>query len=114
MCGYYLCPAGGQTHGQAGTQLPLQKGGLGDRRRTSCAGGSSRGAASCLAGLLSLPACPLPPPLQVFVVELLGRRFLLLLGFSLCFTACCVLTAALALQVRRGGCGGGWSAQSVR
>ncbi|KAB1268117.1 Solute carrier family 2; facilitated glucose transporter member 5 [Camelus dromedarius] len=35
----------------------------------------------------------------VFVVELLGRRFLLLLGFSICFAACCVLTAALALQV---------------
>lgn len=34
----------------------------------------------------------------VFVVELLGRRVLLLLGFSICFTACCVLTAALALQ----------------
>ncbi|XP_064446037.1 solute carrier family 2, facilitated glucose transporter member 5 isoform X2 [Mirounga angustirostris] len=34
----------------------------------------------------------------VFVVELLGRRVLLLLGFSVCFTACCVLTAALALQ----------------
>lgn len=34
----------------------------------------------------------------VVVVELLGRRFLLLLGFSTCFTACCVLTAALALQ----------------
>ncbi|XP_072831560.1 solute carrier family 2, facilitated glucose transporter member 5 isoform X4 [Vicugna pacos] len=34
----------------------------------------------------------------VFVVELLGRRFLLLLGFSICFAACCVLTAALALQ----------------
>ncbi|XP_060481087.1 solute carrier family 2, facilitated glucose transporter member 5-like isoform X2 [Panthera onca] len=34
----------------------------------------------------------------VFVVELLGRRFLLLLGFSVCFTACCVLTVALALQ----------------
>lgn len=34
----------------------------------------------------------------VFVVELLGRRFLILLGFSICFAACCVLTAALALQ----------------
>ncbi|KAM9106996.1 solute carrier family 2, facilitated glucose transporter member 5 isoform 1-T2 [Megaptera novaeangliae] len=34
----------------------------------------------------------------VFVVELLGRRVLLLLGFSICGTACCVLTAALALQ----------------
>ncbi|XP_066121276.1 solute carrier family 2, facilitated glucose transporter member 5-like isoform X1 [Saccopteryx bilineata] len=34
----------------------------------------------------------------VFVVELLGRRFLLLLGFLTCFTSCCVLTAALALQ----------------
>ncbi|KAK2503286.1 hypothetical protein MC885_011356, partial [Smutsia gigantea] len=34
----------------------------------------------------------------VFVVELLGRRFLLLLGFSVCLIACCVLTAALALQ----------------
>ncbi|KAK2117675.1 Solute carrier 2, facilitated glucose transporter member 5 [Saguinus oedipus] len=34
----------------------------------------------------------------VFVVELLGRRLLLLLGFSICLTACCVLTAALALQ----------------
>ncbi|XP_036855463.2 solute carrier family 2, facilitated glucose transporter member 5 [Manis javanica] len=34
----------------------------------------------------------------VFVVELLGRRALLLLGFSVCFIACCVLTAALALQ----------------
>nr|KAF6508077.1 solute carrier family 2 member 5 [Rousettus aegyptiacus] len=36
--------------------------------------------------------------LAVFVVELLGRRLLILLGFSICFTACCVLTAALALQ----------------
>ncbi|XP_037684528.1 solute carrier family 2, facilitated glucose transporter member 5 isoform X2 [Choloepus didactylus] len=34
----------------------------------------------------------------VFVVELLGRRVLLLLGFCVCFTACCVLTAALVLQ----------------
>ncbi|XP_029805498.1 solute carrier family 2, facilitated glucose transporter member 5 [Suricata suricatta] len=34
----------------------------------------------------------------VFVVELLGRRVLILLGFSVCFAACCVLTAALALQ----------------
>ncbi|KAM9242517.1 solute carrier family 2, facilitated glucose transporter member 5-like [Dugong dugon] len=34
----------------------------------------------------------------VFVVELLGRRLLLLLGFSICFVACCLLTAALALQ----------------
>ncbi|XP_012646925.1 solute carrier family 2, facilitated glucose transporter member 5 isoform X2 [Microcebus murinus] len=34
----------------------------------------------------------------VFVVELLGRRLLLLLGFSVCFLACCVLTVALALQ----------------
>ncbi|XP_033084373.1 solute carrier family 2, facilitated glucose transporter member 5 isoform X2 [Trachypithecus francoisi] len=34
----------------------------------------------------------------VFVVELLGRRLLLLLGFCICLTACCVLTAALALQ----------------
>lgn len=32
------------------------------------------------------------------MVELLGRRLLILLGFSICFTACCVLTAALALQ----------------
>lgn len=36
--------------------------------------------------------------LAVFVVELLGRRLLILLGFSICFTACCVLTVALALQ----------------
>lgn len=35
---------------------------------------------------------------SVFVVELLGRRFLLLLGFLLCGGACCVLTAALVLQ----------------
>ncbi|XP_076994245.1 solute carrier family 2, facilitated glucose transporter member 5-like [Tamandua tetradactyla] len=34
----------------------------------------------------------------VFVVERLGRRVLLLFGFSLCFAACCVLTAALVLQ----------------
>ncbi|XP_062963189.1 solute carrier family 2, facilitated glucose transporter member 5 isoform X2 [Cynocephalus volans] len=34
----------------------------------------------------------------VLVVELLGRRLLLLLGFTVCFVACCVLTAALALQ----------------
>lgn len=34
----------------------------------------------------------------VFVVELLGRRLLLLLGFSICFAACCVITVALALQ----------------
>ena len=54
---------------------------------------------------LSLSAHPAPPPLQAFVVELLGRRFLLLLGFSVCFTACCVLTVALALQVRQLGLG---------
>ncbi|KAM7098960.1 solute carrier family 2, facilitated glucose transporter member 5-like isoform 1-T2 [Molossus nigricans] len=36
--------------------------------------------------------------LAVFVVELLGRRVLLLLGFSICCTSCCVLTTALALQ----------------
>ncbi|XP_039697929.1 solute carrier family 2, facilitated glucose transporter member 5 isoform X5 [Pteropus medius] len=36
--------------------------------------------------------------LAVFVVELMGRRLLILLGFSICFTACCVLTVALALQ----------------
>ncbi|XP_014400947.1 PREDICTED: solute carrier family 2, facilitated glucose transporter member 5 [Myotis brandtii] len=36
--------------------------------------------------------------LAVFVVELLGRRILLLLGFSICCSACCVLTAALVLQ----------------
>lgn len=34
----------------------------------------------------------------VFVVELLGRRLLLLLGFSTCLSACVVLTVALALQ----------------
>ncbi|XP_036316730.1 solute carrier family 2, facilitated glucose transporter member 5 [Pipistrellus kuhlii] len=36
--------------------------------------------------------------LAVFVVELLGRRILLLLGFSACFLACCLLTVALVLQ----------------
>uniref|UniRef100_A0A452F6E3 Solute carrier family 2, facilitated glucose transporter member 5 n=1 Tax=Capra hircus TaxID=9925 RepID=A0A452F6E3_CAPHI len=41
----------------------------------------------------------------IFVVELMGRRFLLLLGFSVCFTACCVLTGALAMQVRKVGPG---------
>ncbi|XP_055966959.1 solute carrier family 2, facilitated glucose transporter member 5-like [Sorex fumeus] len=35
---------------------------------------------------------------SVFVVELLGRRVLLLLGFLLCGGACCVLTAGLVLQ----------------
>nr|XP_012804014.2 solute carrier family 2, facilitated glucose transporter member 5 [Jaculus jaculus] len=34
----------------------------------------------------------------VFVVELWGRRLLLLLGFSTCMVSCGVLTAALALQ----------------
>lgn len=34
----------------------------------------------------------------VFVVELWGRRNLLLIGFSTCLTACIVLTVALALQ----------------
>ncbi|KAL6081975.1 hypothetical protein STEG23_002229, partial [Scotinomys teguina] len=34
----------------------------------------------------------------IFVVELWGRRILLLLGFSTCLTACIVLTVALALQ----------------
>ncbi|EHB16655.1 Solute carrier family 2, facilitated glucose transporter member 5 [Heterocephalus glaber] len=34
----------------------------------------------------------------VFVVELWGRRLLLLLGFSTCLLACVVLTVALALQ----------------
>ncbi|EDL14883.1 solute carrier family 2, facilitated glucose transporter member 5 isoform X1 [Mus musculus] len=36
--------------------------------------------------------------LTIFVVELWGRRFLLLVGFSTCLIACLVLTAALALQ----------------
>lgn len=34
----------------------------------------------------------------IFIVELMGRRFLLLLGFSICFIACSVLTGALVLQ----------------
>ncbi|KAM4873365.1 solute carrier family 2, facilitated glucose transporter member 5-like isoform 3-T3 [Thomomys bottae] len=34
----------------------------------------------------------------VFVVELWGRRLLLLLGFSICLSACVVITIALALQ----------------
>ena len=54
--------------------------------------------------LLSLPLF-LTLSLQIFVVELMGRRFLLLLGFSVCFTACCVLTGALAMQVRKVGPG---------
>ena len=41
----------------------------------------------------------------IFIVELIGRRFLLLLGFSVCFTACSVLTGALVLQVRKAGPG---------
>ncbi|XP_043851013.1 solute carrier family 2, facilitated glucose transporter member 5-like [Dromiciops gliroides] len=36
--------------------------------------------------------------LAVFIVELLGRRMLLLIGFSVCCLACIVLTAALSLQ----------------
>ncbi|XP_036601841.1 solute carrier family 2, facilitated glucose transporter member 5-like [Trichosurus vulpecula] len=36
--------------------------------------------------------------LAVFIVELLGRRLLLLIGFSICFLACVVLTVALSLQ----------------
>uniref|UniRef100_A0A8C5NZC7 Solute carrier family 2, facilitated glucose transporter member 5 n=1 Tax=Jaculus jaculus TaxID=51337 RepID=A0A8C5NZC7_JACJA len=36
--------------------------------------------------------------MTVFVVELWGRRLLLLLGFSTCMVSCGVLTAALALQ----------------
>ncbi|XP_007663510.1 solute carrier family 2, facilitated glucose transporter member 5-like [Ornithorhynchus anatinus] len=34
----------------------------------------------------------------VFIVEVLGRRLLLLAGFGICCVACAVLTAALALQ----------------
>lgn len=34
------------------------------------------------------------------MVELWGRRLLLLLGFATCLTACIVLTVALALQVK--------------
>ncbi|XP_068934354.1 solute carrier family 2, facilitated glucose transporter member 5-like [Petaurus breviceps papuanus] len=34
----------------------------------------------------------------VFIVELLGRRLLILIGFTICFLACVVLTVALSLQ----------------
>ncbi|XP_043846551.1 solute carrier family 2, facilitated glucose transporter member 5-like isoform X2 [Dromiciops gliroides] len=34
----------------------------------------------------------------VFIVELLGRKMLILIGFSICCLACIVLTAALSLQ----------------
>lgn len=36
---------------------------------------------------------------QVFIVESLGRRILLLAGFGLCCVSCAVLTLALNLQV---------------
>ncbi|XP_051844586.1 solute carrier family 2, facilitated glucose transporter member 5 [Antechinus flavipes] len=36
--------------------------------------------------------------LAVFIVELLGRRLLILIGFSVCCLACIVLTIALSLQ----------------
>lgn len=88
-------------------KLPPSEAALWDRRRAPRVG-SSRHRRGWTAGrrqgrgLLSPAALP-SPSRQVFVVELLGRRLLILLGFSICFTACCVLTAALALQVRRGG-----------
>ena len=63
-------------------------------------GGGGRGGH----GLLSLPLF-VALSLQIFIVELIGRRFLLLLGFSVCFTACSVLTGALVLQVRKAGPG---------
>uniref|UniRef100_A0A8C9QGK2 Solute carrier family 2, facilitated glucose transporter member 5 n=1 Tax=Spermophilus dauricus TaxID=99837 RepID=A0A8C9QGK2_SPEDA len=61
----------------------------------------SRGAARPGRHLVAPPeptSSLLQTPLQVFVVELWGRRRLLLLGFSTCFMACAVLTVALALQ----------------
>lgn len=88
-------------------KLPPSEAALWDRRRAPRVGSSRhrRGWTTSRRqgrGLLSPAALP-SPSRQVFVVELLGRRLLILLGFSICFTACCVLTAALALQVRRGG-----------
>uniref|UniRef100_A0A5F8GWK4 Solute carrier family 2, facilitated glucose transporter member 5 n=1 Tax=Monodelphis domestica TaxID=13616 RepID=A0A5F8GWK4_MONDO len=38
--------------------------------------------------------------LAVFIVERLGRRLLILIGFSICCLACIVLTIALSLQVK--------------
>lgn len=43
---------------------------------------------------------------QVFIVESLGRRILLLAGFVLCCSSCAVLTLALNLQVCLNGSGG--------
>lgn len=50
----------------------------------------------CAPGIWSLtPFCLF----QVFIVESLGRRILLLAGFGLCCGSCAVLTLALNLQV---------------
>lgn len=60
------------------------------------------GMTCCAPGIWSLiPFCLF----QVFIVESLGRRILLLAGFGLCCGSCAVLTLALNLQV----CG--WGAQ---
>lgn len=93
-----LGPLAIQGHAPGGTEGVCAMGGRG----ASCQGRSGPG---CGGGRLAAPEPPLSPApaLQVFVVELLGRRILLLLGFSICFCACCVLTVALVLQVR--GCG---------
>lgn len=49
---------------------------------------------------------PLPSCLfQVFIVESLGRRILLLAGFLLCSASCAILTLALNLQVCTNGSG---------
>lgn len=97
---------GGTRHMGCPHKLPLQKQpcGTGGELPETAAPGTGRAGPRSPArpGLLSVPALPSPLPCQVFVVELMGRRLLILLGFSICFTACCVLTVALALQVRRG------------
>lgn len=52
----------------------------------------------CAPGVWSLTLFCL---LQIFIVESLGRRILLLAGFGLCCLSCAVLTLALSLQVCR-------------
>ena len=105
----HMYTGGHVTHQALLTAAPSEVG-VWDGPGASSWGSSSQGCGwttrahptSCLAGAgLLIAAASFAPSLQVFVVEYLGRRALLLLGFSVCFIACCVLTVALALQVRK-------------
>lgn len=91
LSSFTMCDPGCHLHPETLCAVRVLHGPLLNTTLIKCAG-----IKCCAPGIWSLnPFCLF----QVFIVESLGRRILLLAGFGLCCGSCAVLTLALNLQV---------------